>query len=94
MALVSVHGVVIESFRTVEVHVELLSVRPAKACKGLEAHVFLLHVRSTLHLSVHNGYSGSVSPSVGHSEYQDFRQHQHVRPSAATGNSFGGSGSS
>ena len=39
--------------------------------------------------SVHNGYSGSVSPSVGHFEYQDFRQHQHVRPSAATGSSFG-----
>ena len=48
--------------------------------------------RNTYPTSVHNGYSGAVSPSVGHFEYQDFRQHQHVRPPAATGNTFGGSG--
>ena len=50
MALVLVYRVVIESFRTVDVQVELFSIRPAKVCKGLEAHVFLLDVISTLHL--------------------------------------------
>ena len=34
-----------------------------------------------------------VGPSVAHFEYQDVRQHQHVRPSVATGNRFGGSDS-
>ena len=81
MALVSVHrGVVIESFKTVGMQVELFSVKPAKVCKGLEAQVFLLDAISTL-------------SSVVYFEYQDFRQHQHVRPSAATDYSFGGSDS-
>ena len=43
--------------------------------------------------SVHNGCSGSVSPSIGHFEYQDFRKHQHIRPSSVTGDSFGESDS-
>ena len=36
--------------QNVDVQVELFSIRPAKVCKGLEAHVFLLDVISTLHL--------------------------------------------
>ena len=36
-----------KSFRTAEIQVELFRVRPAKVCKGLEAHVFLLDVIST-----------------------------------------------
>ena len=61
-------------------------------CKGLTAHVFLLDM-NIYPKYVHNGYSRSVSLPVGHFEYQDFRQHQHVRPSAATGNSVRGSDS-
>ena len=50
MTLISVHPKGLESLRSVvDIKVELFSVRRAKKCDGLEAHIFLLDAISTLH---------------------------------------------
>ena len=89
MTLVSVRRAARESFRTVDMQVELFSVRPAKVCEGLEARGFF-RGRNIYPTSVQSVFFRSVSSLVGHLEYQGFHQHQHVRPSAATGNRFKG----
>ena len=63
-ALTSGHREVLESLRSmVNRQVGLLSVTPAKECKGLEARIFLQDDISTVGLP------------LGHFESQGFRQH-------------------
>lgn len=63
MALVCFRRVVRESFRAVDIQVELFSVRPAQVCKGLELHVILPGVVSELCRLVGQGVHrvGSIS---------------------------------
>ena len=72
-----------ESFRTIHRQASQ-GVRGFRGTRGYSG-------RNIYPTSVKNGYSGSVSPSLGHFKCQGFRQHQYVRPSAAIGNGSGGS---